>query len=761
MKLFRQKLFDGACSLVVACLSVACMSQQSSPLAIEPTRSFAPVPPIGVHPRVLLSPQEMPDLKDRLLHTANGQNMMRLAEQQVEHRRQLFTMLGAFQPKTITKATLDEYFKPDESRNPVFLMAALLGIVHDRPEMKHLAIGAIVGYSNLILKSRELDEDDAEPKNALTTSTSSNTSLWHSHHWDVSTGWLFGGPGLALTYDLLYNDMTPAQRDTVRSGISAATSHRRSWGLGEEDTRAVSNWTLYHGHLMVMALAIEGEPGYDAALYPLWTKLSRAYLHHAFTAAGANAEDSYPLGTSFRDSASMFVAMARRGDNLFLDPRYQGYMRYVLQSLEPWQTGGFIGHAAGGNLGYPSFWVTNRYVFPTSPIANYEWHFYAGDNYQNHVTQQSFVELLLFSGDWTKDLPGWNDRAALRQPTSVFYPGRGLEIVRSDWTLQQLLVQIDARPDAFLIGHDNADRGTFTVTALGKTWVPDLDWMGFQYADEHSLVQIDGKSEPYKAPSVNFLGFQDRGSTVISSADLSYAYDWQWPEPWPAMDRKFAAPWTIEPNDPRMLGLPDTEEWAWIPKRLHDEPSIGFAGLNFWRKQYNPVQYVYRSLALVRSQHPWLLVVDDVRKDDKPHNYRWLLQLANDVQVEKQMGSDTILSSPSVPGGHILVRVIAPPAGWQDGAPTITLEHYLGANAPGKGADIGKHLPGTRLVVARSNVVEPLFKVAIIPWRDKEPLPVTEHEAGGQLKMIWPDHEDSLLLQIRADHRTSIRSTIP
>ena len=80
-----------------------------------------------------------------------------------------------------------------------------------------------------------------------------------------------------------------------------------------------------------------------------------------------------------------------------------------------------------------------------------------------------------------------------------------------------------------------------------------------------------------------------------------------------------------------MLSLPDTEEWAWISKRLHDEPSIGFAGLNFWREPYNPVQHIYRSLALVRSQHPWLLVVDDVRKDDKPHNYRWLLQLATAV----------------------------------------------------------------------------------------------------------------------------------
>ena len=48
------------------------------------------------------------------------------------------------------------------------------------------------------------------------------------------------------------------------------------------------------------------------------------------------------------------------------------------------------------------------------------------------------------------------------------------------------------------------------------------------------------------------------------------------------------------------------------------------------------------------------------------------------------MGSDTILSSPSVPGGHILVRVIAPPAGWQDGAPTVTLEHYQGANGSAK-----------------------------------------------------------------------------
>ena len=319
-------------------------------------------------------------------------------------------------------------------------------------------------------------------------------------------------------------------------------------------------------------------------------------------------------------------------------------------------------------------------------------------------------------------------------------------------------MHFDARADAFLIGHDNVDRGTFTITALGKTWAPDLDWMGFKYGDEHSLVQIDGQSEPWKAPSVKFLFNRDQGDAVLSAADLSYAYDWQWPPPWPGMDQKFPAPWEVEKSDPRTLGLPDTPQFAWIPHRLYDEPDTGFAGLNYWRKPYNPVQKAFRSLVFARGTHPYVLVVDDVQKDSAPHRYNWLMQLANNVVIKTQTGNDTVLGTGDTSDKRrLLVRLIPPPAGWGGGAPTARLEHYLGRDVPGKGGDVGKHLPGTRLIVTRDGVIAPEFKVMILPYTDGDALPETSWDASGHgLVQRWPDEQTRTTITPGADGRSDL-----
>ena len=62
-------------------------------------------------------------------------------------------------------------------------------------------------------------------------------------------------------------------------------------------------------------------------------------------------------------------------------------------------------------------------------------------------------------------------------------------------------------------------------------------------------------------------------------ADLKYAYDWQWSPPWPGANRSFGPEWEPETTNPRDLGWPDAPDW--LPRRLYDEPGIGYIGSCF------------------------------------------------------------------------------------------------------------------------------------------------------------------------------------
>ena len=44
---------------------------------------------------------------------------------------------------------------------------------------------------------------------------------------------------------------------------------------------------------------------------------------------------------------------------------------------------------------------------------------------------------------------------------------------------------------------------------------------------------------------------------------------------------------------------------------------------------FNPVQYAYRSVFTARGTYPYAIVIDDINKDNTPHNYRWTMSCAD------------------------------------------------------------------------------------------------------------------------------------
>ena len=142
------------------------------------------------------------------------------------------------------------------------------------------------------------------------------------------------------------------------------------------------------------------------------------------------------------------------------------------------------------------------------------------------------------------------------------------------------------------------------------------------------------------------------------------------------------------------------------------------------KRPHNPMEKVYRTVAMARGEYPFLLVVDDVKKDNNVHNYKWLAQIAADLSIEStdvninfsNYRCDIILKEASG-NRRLLVRVLQN-NGYTSGAPGY-LDQFT--NFHNNVMD--------RLVI-EANTVSPDFKVLIYPYEIGQPLPVTTYDSS-------------------------------
>jgi hypothetical protein len=376
-------------------------------------------------------------------------------------------------------------------------------------------------------------------------------------------------------------------------------------------------------------------------------------------------------------------------------------------------------------------------MYPKDPVADHVYRWYVGDVYELGLRWQGFLDYAIFGMPYSSDpcTPSTLSEAGL--PLSAFYPRRGKLIARNDWLPETLYFHLDARPDAFVIGHDTVDRGTFMLSALGRSWVIHPPWNMFRDSGDYSLVHIDGKAQAWKAPSVKFLHQQDTGDAVVGVSDLKYAYDWQWSPPWPKKGQVFPKPWELEMADPRDLGWPDDPKW--LPHQLHGTDRVGYVGSYMWRRPYNVVREAFRSAILVRGSAPYVIVADVVRKDDSEHEYVWHMQLAPDVEIDTQIGSDILLRDPK-DDRRLLVRVLHP----------AKVRSQLDTYKANEDRD-GRPVMGKRLLISCRSVA-PQFRVLLFPHRKGTVLPRTLwKQMLRHLEVSLPERQDEVRFRKATD----------
>lgn len=754
------------------------------------------VPSPGVHPRILFSPSELPDIRRRGVETEVGRlalKTLRGWQSRTLHRRGTAShnVFEALVDGDIDRAAAlyDDYADagtPDGvswHHRPQFLYILALEafdcLIRDDPVQGARVATAVANLARIF-----------QPRIEASRLLPLADDNWRTNGSDVPHGReaIGGEPYLGYLYDFTYNWMTDAQRDVVRRAIADYARGRVTMGSHMPHHFRRWNWVAVGQGLVLTALAIEGETGYDERVVRHCLELYTDFMTYGWSAMGSSREAVGYTQFGLTWGTPAMVAYARRGHNL-ITGRYRRSAFWYAHALQPYG-GQFLSHGDGGR-GHPK--VMNMLAMK---------HFYPDDRLVDFVLQESIAAqntgsdyldggrgYLLHQLIWAHDPEGvdYDDGLALGLEQTFFDPERNSLITRSDWSRDALCLQFEARADGIAANHQHADRGNFTLAGAGRLWAMDR-FRGIE-SRHHNNVIIDGKGQGYFPTPATWLGLSDSDTATLAAADLKYAYDWAWPGTPPGFvdadePRRQYPRWRrfAENADAFLASHPGFDAAAAIDRSPVVEAFYnGFESGDprLWdeygrplRVPHNPVQKAIRSVALVRGPHPYALVVDDIRKDDAAHLYEWIMMTPNDVELAAITTDEILLCDTSTAIGTgtlrprlaegnplLLVKVLdmAVP-GDESTRPAIRLEtfEYKDARDWPEGRTFGL---AKRLVIP-SLAVEPGYKVLLFPHRHGDPRPTITWDARRtSVTVAWDDQVDTIEFPRDDEGRTGVAVT--
>ena len=757
------------------------------------------VPPPGVHPRILTSPDERADLQDRLRNTqvgkalyANLQERLKAALHDPKNwTGDLYDALGSGNLEK-AQALIKEHggLPPAVGHYQPFLEVIVwesfdAWLTQDQGRGKKVAT-AIVTYSELIKPLL-----DAALKVPL------NDDLWRAK----ITGPVTGFPGspqgmrdamayhdLGYAYDFAHQFMDESQRDMVRSVIAEATAGKLWMGARLPHHFRNWNWCAVGLGQPLLALSIEGEKGYDPRVYKMGVDIARDYLTYGISPKGVSTEAIGYTQFGLVWANPFFVAAARRGDNLLVQDHHRSMIDWYLASMEPGEAG-WTSHGDGGVFG-PSLptmlmWKT---FYPSDPAVDLllgrvlkTAPAYTGAKLDLPVAVKAageklhMIEPLL----WAADVSSSNTVSALQTPLTFFDPIRSTLTSRSSRDTNALFVEMECRTDSVGSSHEHADRGNFTLAALGRTWAKEN--MRSVETRHHNGILIDGRGQGLWGGPGKWLGLADSKDFLIAACDAKDAYDWWWPKEAITGDAKMQVRYAYPRWESYKQAWEDFRKvYGNGPFEKDPRPSVvahwkGFedkaGGPRMWdedgwpvRLPFNPVSKAFRTLLMARGEHPYAFVVDDIQKDSGKnlgeHLYEWVMQTGENTDVVWIKDNDIILCDASVTRDSngqpkpkkgdrlLLVRVLNAnlPANDADYStkPSFRLDTFerkdtiVPEEKTPKGALSGSRSYGLdkRLVIA-SRSVAPDFRILLYPMRQGDPVPET----------VWNDKGDAVTLK--------------
>ncbi len=793
--------------------------------------AFGKAPPPGVHPRILISPDELPALRERIKNTATGRyyyhqltiNQENSIRKEGTFSHRWFQALAAGDEQRALdimsgriKAPMESYIRRYHPPAFVLMSEAFDAVVREDEAMGKEVAAAITTLSKIYMNRLEAMDRGAETGeidsrfdwddhnvNRLgffqmnERRTQLNSDVFRSGRREA----IDNEPWLALMYDFAHPFMTGEQRAVVRTTINKY--HYGKTTMGSHMPHHFRNWNwipIGSGGLLLTALATEGEEGNDPRVIEHAAEILTDYVKYGWSAMGSSTEAIGYTAFGLGSGVPALVALARRGHNVWGWKRWRGQVDWYAHATQPDALNKptdqrFISHGDAGT-GSPNGMLAFKRFYPDDPqvdfvaqVAGLSVTDKADENGEYKIPGRGFYDAspvvgLLLLGPDVGDTDHQEGKA-LGYPNTFFDPERNSLITRSKWGPDQVQLQFEARNDSTSPSHQHADRGAFTLSGAGRIWAGER--FRSPESRHHSLVIIDGKGQGRFTPPSDWLGLVDNEHVTIGAVDTAYSYAWAWP--------RYLAGFT-NPDDPRLKFMrwrrfnegaekflaenPDYDWQAAIDR--HPTVEAFYNGFEkgdprIWdeygrpqRLAHNPVEKAFRTAMMVRGKFPYVVIVDDIKKDDHERLYEWLMMVTPGTGLFA-INTDRILlydqehpdaRAPRRLGKGVpmcLVQVLErtiPQDVFTN--PQIRMEEYELKDADDwpRGRSFGLD---KRLVIP-SRTVEPNFKVLLYPHYKGTELPkINWNENRDQVTVSFPDQIDVITFKPDGVGRTKVSVT--
>lgn len=770
------------------------------------------LPPPGVHPRLLFSPEDVPAIAARLKSSLRGQKA--LLENATVLNRTLWNLQsdeGKIFLKLSTGDLADLAWPENEDVAPGFKSEHFF-----KGWTKQMMGSTHAGYLPYLLAAAAFDcllRQDAEQGKKVATALASYYQLreplidrlngeYNDQKITPNDFWrpmhqLIGNDNLAWGYDCAATWMTEAQKTLMRRVISKATKGKRSYGMNGPTRWRDTNWVGWDLQFFLTTMAIEGEEGYDPAIYPKAKETARAYLDWGINENGTILETNGKNGAGFEYAMLSLQVLARHGDNLFGHPHLRKLTAAQCAMVAPAGEVNVNNGTWGGNTPFWGNLCSLLKSYYTSDL-HADWLLRQAQPDSNNFDPKAYAAQLedpkaKLPVPWTKftlvtppiafEMADWTglkkadgtlceawEREALKLPLTFADSTHGIISARSGLNSDALFLHFEARPDQRGVGHQHHDAGHFYLGALGEMWAIEASPKN-SFSSDHNTVLIDGKghSDVSAAPRVEWLGTQVNDNAAFASANLKNAYDYGWCTPmhfsW-SLPGRVDGTWKLQPDtSPELVAYykgtqkPKMRIWGSHHFMENWGPAMRIEG--------NPVRSAFRTAGLVRGKRPYAVICDTRDKDGQEHIYDWLMQVPEGVRL-----ASLSLPKNSAPG--VILTRAAVPGSWgresadrnlPKGTPALLVSLLIADKEPTEALapnTVGseklpirleqvalKDVPGSkptssRLVITR-RAVDPEFKILLIPFRIGEPIPLVGwNESDKTAELNWPDQLDKI-----------------
>ncbi len=756
----------------------------SRPIVYDYTgvRRIKPAPAVGSHPRIYMEANDANEVRTRLEATVIGQEILRMVQ---AHTLLLRSGSGAYNAMPASfklmpnnAPRIDNVGLYDRSIVYSQLVAGTTTAINTMGTNND-STGTYVLSGEMALEGLECflyKSDPAMETRAENLGKAMNTwALWALSQPGFGTSaatWKFGGHSIAIAYDFNHWKMTQVERDNVRKAIAhvmkgffaSGSSLTQYVGYGVTPEALATNWTTLDSYKLIPACAIEGEvtaadAGYSSADLNLYVNGAAKSLHKFFTygwfPTGAPLEGQ---GKNYTYGAHL-IAMARRGYDFFGHPHVKAYTDHWVPAVtEPYGYAFTKYDVLGGNDSQieMSDLIGAKWMYPSNPKVDFAWRnrvqtkwidgngtervFYDGRKFGARSGYgNSLVPAAVFATDIASTETWTAHNAAALGALDYLDDEGGTLVSRSAYDPDGTRLMVHIRQD--FGGHTTADRNSFTLGALGRTFI---NHHNIQDSIYHSVVHVDDKAmkvtekdgRKMRIPA-KVSGWKIGTDSAFISGDATYAYsnEWTWRNDG-VIESGFVAD-NAKLNDFRRTGNKISEAFGntsfnafphWV--------STGLEGIQ--KKLYQPMRQVYRTIGLVRGVKPYVLLVDDVRKDDAVHNYKWFATVASGLDIVTgsmlpagcDAATDAVLQE-TAGNRRLLVRVLR-----ADGTP-----QQLSGTTGSSLAYLETLGSYRRLVIERAVVVEPNFRVMLFPFRTGEAIPISGG-SGNNLTVTIGDQTD-------------------